>query len=353
MQQTIASPSERRPEFVTLIAIYQFITAGILFLLACMLPSIVLPMMLFYVGPAEGVAASVVTVSLALALFLGFGFASIIVGWGLLRMREWARLGSIVLGAFSLIGFPIWTIVSILVLVYMTSEDARAAFARSAPSSRDGDPRYHDALAATAAYKTEPPPSPGQTGLEDTIPVGSSAVRRAGNGDPGTPPPLSDTRSIDPIPMPPPSDPAEATDLLYDEEADVSDHYRRWKASLEREPEAAQEPRDIEAIPMPPPSDPAEATDLLYDEEADVSDHYRRWKASLEREPDTQQEPASEQETREIDSISEQPTTEIRLPDTTQFPVQPEQEPEPGRPDAESTEESPGADDEPSGERRH
>jgi hypothetical protein len=32
---------------------------------------------------------------------------------------------------------------------------------------------------------------------------------------------------------------------------------------------------------MPPPSDPAEATERFYDEESDVSDHYRRWKASL------------------------------------------------------------------------
>jgi hypothetical protein len=260
--------ADRRPEFVTLIAVYQFVTAGILFLLSCMIPAVLFPSIVFYVDASEGVFAAIAMSTAALALFLGFGFASVVVGWGLLRMRQWARLGAIVLGAFALIGFPIWTIVGILVLVYMTSDEARAAFAGATSErakSRAGDPRYHDALAAQAAYKTEPSPKPGASPLDDTRLMTYPASGQAANGGMTAPAESEqDTLRIEPIPMPPPSDPAETTEHLYDEESDVSDHYRRWKASLSQETPAKDETAGPETPASEQPTtefDPAEISE--------------------------------------------------------------------------------------------
>lgn len=249
MNQPTPSKANQRPEFVTLIAIYQFVTAGILFLLSCLIPAIVFPAIFVYIDVSEGVFTALLMATGALALFIGFGFASVVVGWGLLRMREWARMGSIVLGAFALIGFPIWTIVAILVLVYMTSDEARQAFTARA-KQQAGDPRHHDALAAQAVYKAEPAPEPATSSLENTRPMPSvRTTPESSGGRVTTPPPVGESHRIEPIPMPPPRDPAEATESFYDDEADVSDHYRRWKSTLEQEPSSRIAPEDETGTP--------------------------------------------------------------------------------------------------------
>ena len=206
MSQPSSPRVDKRPEFVTLIAIYQFVTAGILFLLSCLILAVLFPAIVFYVEASEGVFSAFILATAGLALFIGFGFASIVVGWGLLRMREWARLGAIVLGAFALIGFPIWTIVAILVLVYLTSSEAREAFAAHQQPGT-GDPRHHDALAARAVYKAEPPADPDTSPLEQTRPMSSVSPDTETTGGRTTqPPPADESHRIDPIPMPSPEE---------------------------------------------------------------------------------------------------------------------------------------------------
>lgn len=234
MSPSTSESTNRRPEYVTLIAIYQFITAAILFLLSCMIPVVVYPMIFSYIGGSEEIFVAMSLVTAALAMAVGFGFASIVVGYGLLRMKNWGRLGAIVLGAFALIGFPVWTIVAVLVLVYLTSDEARDVFTKA--SDRDPSTGKTPAPENHAVYKAEPAPEPDYHPLQDTRPMTTAASTSAQPEGPATIPPDDETRRIEPIPMPPPDDPAESTESFYDNEADVSDHYRRWKASLEQKP---------------------------------------------------------------------------------------------------------------------
>jgi hypothetical protein len=198
MNQPAPPSTNRRPEFVTLIAVYQLVTAAILFLLSCMIPAVVIPSIFVYVEVSGGIFAALIMAGGGLALFLGFGIASLVVGWGLFRMREWARLGAIVLAAFALIGFPVWTIVAILILVYLTSEDARNAFKRT-QSSREADE-----LAARAAYKTESVPRPASSSLEDTRPMKAATGTQITSESPASLLSTEETHRIEPIPMPPP-----------------------------------------------------------------------------------------------------------------------------------------------------
>jgi hypothetical protein len=228
MSQSPSANARRRPEFVTLIAVYQFVTAGILFLLSCLILTVLFPSIFLYIDVSEGVFAAMIVAAGAMALLIGFGVASLVVGWGLLRMREWGRLGAIVLAAFALIGFPVWTIVAILVLVHLTSNDAREAFTRSsAKRTGSGD---RDDLATQAAYKTEPAPDTSISPLEDTRPIGLVPANRFTSEGPATTQPEDETRQITPIPMPPPDEP------LLETEADVTEHYEQWKAALPQEP---------------------------------------------------------------------------------------------------------------------
>jgi hypothetical protein len=201
--------SDRRPEFVTLIAIYQFVTAGILLLLSCLVLAFMLPAIVVFAPVAEGAFLALILAASALALLLGFGFASIIVGWGLIRMREWARLGALVLALFALIGFPIWTIAGVLILIYLTTEDARAAFARR--NQRNGASTGDDYFATQAAYKAGPPPPAPSTVVEQTRPMRAATSTSTVTEGPASPESFSDeqvTRRIEPA-TPTPGDDTE------------------------------------------------------------------------------------------------------------------------------------------------
>jgi hypothetical protein len=185
MNQQATEAVNRRPEFVTLVAVYQFVTAGILLLLSCLILAVLLPFLLLLAPAGQEVFITFLMMSIVLAFVLGFGFASLIVGWGLLRMREWARLGALVLALFALIGFPIWTIAGVLILLYLTSEEARSAFERS--RSGKSAVSTEDQMATRAAYKTEPSPPPPTASIEQTRPIRATSGPSFTSEGPATP----------------------------------------------------------------------------------------------------------------------------------------------------------------------
>lgn len=62
-------------------------------------------------------------------LMLIMSLPSILAGWGLLKYKPWARILSIVLGALSLPGIPIGTILGIYTLWVMLNKDTMPLFA--------------------------------------------------------------------------------------------------------------------------------------------------------------------------------------------------------------------------------
>jgi hypothetical protein len=86
-----------------------------------------------------------------------------------LRRREWARVGAIVLAIIGLIGFPIWTVIGILILVYLLGDDGRAQFGHAA---RVRQPRAERSSPTIVADLSTPPVTddeiaPEQTGATD------------------------------------------------------------------------------------------------------------------------------------------------------------------------------------------
>ena len=53
---------------------------------------------------------------------------SVLTGFGLLRLRRWARISAIILAIPSLATFPVGTVVSILILVYLLKRDVARLF---------------------------------------------------------------------------------------------------------------------------------------------------------------------------------------------------------------------------------
>lgn len=120
----------RRPDGVTLIAIWHFIVAGLFLLGLC---AMTIPIFAVWAEAGRTEDTIIATVALLFGAFviliLGAVFA--VVGWGLWGLKSWGRAAAIVLAILQLPGLPVGTIIGGLTLWYLLSDpDAKAAFAQ-------------------------------------------------------------------------------------------------------------------------------------------------------------------------------------------------------------------------------
>jgi len=118
---------KKRSDAVTIIAAYHLAEAALFLIgLACIAfaafvilltaidtPDIGIPIM------ALGLAGCVLLLGLA---------ADVAVGWGLLKLQNWARWGALVLSVFRLLGVPIGTIIGGVTIYFLLQDEASALF---------------------------------------------------------------------------------------------------------------------------------------------------------------------------------------------------------------------------------
>lgn len=153
----------QRPDGVTLVAIYQFVTAVFLLLGSCIILAFGIPVIFLapapFANPSDGLVL-LLLLCLAMGALLAMGVASAVVGWGMLKQAPWARTGGILLGIPALLGFPVWTIAAVIVIVYLSSDEARAAFdvAPAAEVPTIGAPLPPPAASVEETREIEPEP---------------------------------------------------------------------------------------------------------------------------------------------------------------------------------------------------
>jgi hypothetical protein len=83
---------------------------------------------------------------IALTAFFLTGIAHLVLAYGLRRLRSWARWPTVVLSFIGLLGFPLGTLISALILANLLGKKAAMVFS----------PEYKDIIAATphVKYKT-------------------------------------------------------------------------------------------------------------------------------------------------------------------------------------------------------
>lgn len=117
-----------RPESITLIAVYQFL---------CALPGIIIALAVSIIAIPAVIATGLDRISLTAAMFGlglvilftgGLGILSAAAGFGLLKMKEWARWVTIVLAIFGLPLIPIGTLISVFILFYLFKPETRQLF---------------------------------------------------------------------------------------------------------------------------------------------------------------------------------------------------------------------------------
>ena len=95
---------------------------------ACMLVAIPASGVIDEINDPIGEFWVVFTLTCGVIFILLSGLLSVIAGWGLLRMKQWARWLSFILAIFSLFAFPIGTVIGALIIWYLLKEDVREAF---------------------------------------------------------------------------------------------------------------------------------------------------------------------------------------------------------------------------------
>jgi len=117
-----------RPDNVTLIAIYHFIGAALGLIGALALMVFAMLPVLFYVREPRAVGWSLLAIGIGAIAAGVFGIVDLVVGLGLLQMRKWARWAAMALAVLGLGGFPVGTVIGVLILVYLLGDDGRQAF---------------------------------------------------------------------------------------------------------------------------------------------------------------------------------------------------------------------------------
>jgi len=117
----------RRPDGVTMIAVWYFILAG-----GCVLGLAGMGVGLLGIwsgGDFHGALLSTFGMMIGVMAIAGTGAAFGVVGWGLLQLRDWAKGAAKMLAVIQLILVPFGTVAGIMILVYLSrNENARLAF---------------------------------------------------------------------------------------------------------------------------------------------------------------------------------------------------------------------------------
>jgi hypothetical protein len=120
----------RRPEGITIIALWFFLCTGL-----CVLGvfGIAIGFIGLWTGGSgdgfSGVLLGTMGMMLGELAVVTTAIAFGAVGWGLWRLKSWSRGGAIVLASISIIFIPFGTIAGIMILVYLNrNREAKAAF---------------------------------------------------------------------------------------------------------------------------------------------------------------------------------------------------------------------------------
>jgi len=117
----------KRPDLVTLIAVYHLLVAA-LWLLGVLVVGVGILVALFEATGTDAIIAPLV-LGLVMLIFLTGCAVNIATSLGLFALKNWARWLAIVLGILSLPKLPIGTVVGVIEIWYLLTPEAQEAFA--------------------------------------------------------------------------------------------------------------------------------------------------------------------------------------------------------------------------------
>jgi hypothetical protein len=117
-----------RPDGVTLVAVYYVFVGAMGLLGACVILTVALFPVALNVDEGDALFWALFGLCIGFVVTGGSGILSVLAGWGLLNLKEWARWLALVLAVFTLFAFPIGTIIGVLIIWYLLQDEAKDAF---------------------------------------------------------------------------------------------------------------------------------------------------------------------------------------------------------------------------------
>ncbi len=118
----------KRPDGVTIIAIIEFVLAAPFFLGALAILFFAVPGVIMYTRHPMGLLAPLFGLAIGILFSAAFGVLFVIAGIGMLSMRNWARIMTIILAILMLPGFPVGTLLGVVALWYLFQDEVKALF---------------------------------------------------------------------------------------------------------------------------------------------------------------------------------------------------------------------------------
>jgi len=161
-------PVPQKPTGVSVLAILYFIAGVFWFIGAAVVFFIFSPLL---IGDPTGSGLVLATLGAICSGVLGIiAFA---LGWGLWTLQPWAWTGAIIFAIIGLINFPIGTIISIIILIYLFRPEIKAAFRHGPPLVSPPAGGYPPYGPPPGTMAQPPPPPPPRSGVSDAATPGT------------------------------------------------------------------------------------------------------------------------------------------------------------------------------------
>ncbi len=134
----------KRPDGITAIAIIEFVLAALFFIGALAILVIPVASVIAYSNDTTGLIAALFGLGIGVLVTGGLGVFMIAAGIGLLRLKNWARVLTIVLAILLLPGFPIGTLLGVLALWYLFQDEVKSVFQGSGQAPTPPTPGAQD-----------------------------------------------------------------------------------------------------------------------------------------------------------------------------------------------------------------
>ena len=118
----------KRPDGVTAIAVWFFVDALFVLMIACTLIAVPFSGVFSEIGDPIGEFWVTFALTCGVVYMLLMAIAALLAGWGLLRMKGWARWLAFILAIFGLLAFPVGTVIGALIIWYLLKDEVREAF---------------------------------------------------------------------------------------------------------------------------------------------------------------------------------------------------------------------------------
>lgn len=117
----------KKPDLLMLVVVWEFLTAFLAFIGLLAIAILAFPDATASMW-GSAIPGAIFALSVGILILISYIIISVTAAVGIIKDQEWGRVLSIVHAAFTLIAIPVGTIISVLIIIYLTRQDVTEYF---------------------------------------------------------------------------------------------------------------------------------------------------------------------------------------------------------------------------------